>query len=339
MKSKIGLVDHSAWAKRLSFGSGRPPARRRSPCRRRSGRAPQGDEGLAQLGLRLGAPLRVGQPAPRRPCRGSSHDVVDLLGRLGPPRTATSGAQEASGAAPASPRRTGRRCGTGPRCPAAAGHAVRHRALRPSSERAVRSGVCGLVTRASLCVRLSARLREPRFRQIKARARGFASPAAHVAETSGRSSHALCSGTVIMHRALSDRSLRAGRVLALAAARGDAAACSGDVVRSLASDAGYGPEVGGGAGFRGARSRSKERRRLHAGGRRAPARPVRAKSAEGTRRPWRRSSKAPAGATRPQGRAAAERRPRRRGHPQAGAGAATIRDPVVLWVGGGQQHC
>ena len=86
---------------------------------------------------------------------------------------------------------------------------------------------------------------------------------------------------VIRDRALSDLlSLRVGRVLALALLAGQLAACSGDVVRSLASDAGYGPKVVAAPGFV-TETRSKERPDFMPVGVDAPKRPVRAKSVTG----------------------------------------------------------
>jgi hypothetical protein len=71
---------------------------------------------------------------------------------------------------------------------------------------------------------------------------------------------------------------RAGIALALLAA--PLTACSGDVVRSLASDAGYGPRVVAAPDFV-AGSRSKEAPDFMPVGVDAPKRPVRAKSATG----------------------------------------------------------
>ena len=73
---------------------------------------------------------------------------------------------------------------------------------------------------------------------------------------------------------------RVGAVLVLALLAGPLAGCSGDVVRSLASDAGYGPKVVAAPDFV-TESRSKDRPDFMAVGVDAPKRPVRAKSATG----------------------------------------------------------
>jgi hypothetical protein len=85
-----------------------------------------------------------------------------------------------------------------------------------------------------------------------------------------------------MDRAPSN-SARPARVAALAALSliaGSLAACSGDVVRSLASDAGYGPRVVAAPDFV-TESRAKETPAFMPVGVDAPRRPIRAKSASG----------------------------------------------------------
>jgi hypothetical protein len=86
-----------------------------------------------------------------------------------------------------------------------------------------------------------------------------------------------------MDRAFSNPVARVRRIVgavALAALAGPLAACSGDVVRSLASDAGYGPKVVAAPDFV-AESRGKERPDFMPVGVDAPKRPVRAKSVTG----------------------------------------------------------
>ncbi|MHB2210142.1 hypothetical protein [Methylobacterium sp. CM6257] len=70
------------------------------------------------------------------------------------------------------------------------------------------------------------------------------------------------------------------RALVVAVLAGPLAACSGDVVRSLASDAGYGPRVVAAPDFV-TESRSKEKPDFMPVGVDAPKRPVRAKSVTG----------------------------------------------------------
>ena len=70
------------------------------------------------------------------------------------------------------------------------------------------------------------------------------------------------------------------RAAILALLAGSLAACSGDVVRSLASDAGYGPRVVAAPDFV-AESRSKDAPAYMPVGVDAPKRPVRAKSVTG----------------------------------------------------------
>jgi hypothetical protein len=70
------------------------------------------------------------------------------------------------------------------------------------------------------------------------------------------------------------------RAAILAFLAGSLAACSGDVVRSLASDAGYGPRVVAAPDFV-AESRSKDAPAYMPVGVDAPKRPVRAKSVTG----------------------------------------------------------
>lgn len=72
------------------------------------------------------------------------------------------------------------------------------------------------------------------------------------------------------------------RAAILAALAGSLAACSGDVVRSLASDAGYGPRVVAAPDFV-TESRSKAPPDFMPVGVDAPKRPVRAKSVTGQR--------------------------------------------------------
>lgn len=77
--------------------------------------------------------------------------------------------------------------------------------------------------------------------------------------------------------------LRPRRVAAAAAwslLAGSLGACSGDVVRSLASDAGYGPRVVAAPDFV-TESRAKEKPAFMPVGVDAPRRPIRAKSASG----------------------------------------------------------
>ena len=76
------------------------------------------------------------------------------------------------------------------------------------------------------------------------------------------------------------RPLRVGAALILAMLAGPLAGCSGDVVRSLASDAGYGPKVVAAPDFV-TESRSKDKADFMPVGVDAPKRPVRAKSATG----------------------------------------------------------
>jgi hypothetical protein len=76
------------------------------------------------------------------------------------------------------------------------------------------------------------------------------------------------------------RPLRIARAAALAVLTGPLAACSGDVVRSLASDAGYGPRVVAAPDFV-AESRGREKPDFMPVGVDAPKRPVRAKSGTG----------------------------------------------------------
>lgn len=83
---------------------------------------------------------------------------------------------------------------------------------------------------------------------------------------------------VLSHRV--DPLLRAVRAGGLGLLVGSLAACSGDVVRSMASDAGYGPRVVAAPDFV-AESRGKERPDFMAVGVDAPKRPVRAKSVTG----------------------------------------------------------
>ena len=75
-------------------------------------------------------------------------------------------------------------------------------------------------------------------------------------------------------------SRRSGATIALALLATSLAACSGDVVRSLASDAGYGPKVVAAPDFV-TESRGKERPDFMPVGVDAPKRPVRAKSVTG----------------------------------------------------------
>ncbi|KNY21578.1 hypothetical protein AKJ13_16485 [Methylobacterium sp. ARG-1] len=72
----------------------------------------------------------------------------------------------------------------------------------------------------------------------------------------------------------------AARALVLALLAAPLAACSGDTVRTLATDAGYGPRVVAAPDFV-TESRSKEPPAFMPVGVDAPKRPVRAKSAEG----------------------------------------------------------
>lgn len=81
-----------------------------------------------------------------------------------------------------------------------------------------------------------------------------------------------------MRRARS--TLRIARAAALIGLAGPLAACSGDVVRSLASDAGYGPRVVAAPDFV-TQSRSKDAQDYMAVGVDAPKRPVRPKTVTG----------------------------------------------------------
>ena len=74
--------------------------------------------------------------------------------------------------------------------------------------------------------------------------------------------------------------LRVGAALVLAVLTGLLGGCSGDVVRSLASDAGYGPKVVAAPDFV-AESRSNDKPAFMPVGVDAPKRPVRAKSVVG----------------------------------------------------------
>ncbi|MGH1569864.1 hypothetical protein ACRAWG_03345 [Methylobacterium sp. P31] len=84
----------------------------------------------------------------------------------------------------------------------------------------------------------------------------------------------------VTRRHCAGRPLDLGRAAVLAVLAGSLAACSGDVVRSLASDAGYGPRVVAAPDFV-AESRGKERPDFMPVGVDAPKRPVRAKSVTG----------------------------------------------------------